>query len=60
MRIIDLLSEMYPEDFDTFRLLCMITVIAKRSGKKQTSQNAEWLAGTILETMLKGMQKTGQ
>ena len=60
MRIIDLLSEMYPDDYDTFRLLCMITVIAKRCGKKQTSQNAEWLAGTILETMLKGMQKTGQ
>jgi len=60
MRYIDSLSEMYPDDFDTFRLLCMITVIAKRCGKNQTSKNAEWLAGTILEAMLKDMQESGQ
>ena len=60
MNWIDVLSEMYPDDFDAFRLFCMITVIAKRHGKKELSRTAEWLAGTILETMVKDIQESRQ
>ena len=60
MNLLSVFSEIYPDDFDSFRLFCMITVIAKRCGKDEISKNAEWLAGTILEARLEGMLKSGQ